>query len=94
MYGTIAKLNAKPGAVKKLTDLMVNQDREPGLLSYYIYQTDSDANELYVAVLFESKEAYVANAHSPEQEQRYKEYRALLTKDPEWYDGQVIAHKE
>ena len=94
MYGTIAKLNVKPGAVEKLTDLMVNQDREPGLASYYIYQTDADENELYVAVLFESKEAYVANATSPEQEQRYKEYRVLLTKDPEWYDGKVIAKKE
>lgn len=94
MYGTIAKMNVKPGAVEKLTDLMVDQDREPGLVSYYIYQTDADANELYVAVLFESKEAYIANAHSPEQTQRYEQYRELLTAEPEWHDGEVIAHKE
>jgi len=42
-------------------------------------------------VLFESKEAYVANAGSPEQHQRYLRMREMLVSDPEWHDGEIIA---
>jgi hypothetical protein len=51
---------------------------------------DADANEFYVAVVFSSKEAYVANANSPEQNARFQAMRALLTSDPEWHDGEIV----
>ena len=40
-------------------------------------------------VLFSSREAYVANANSPEQHQRYLDLVALLDGEPEWHDGTV-----
>ncbi len=43
-----------------------------------------------VAVVFESREAYRANAESSEQHQRYLEMRELLAEDPEWFDGEVV----
>jgi hypothetical protein len=43
-----------------------------------------------LAVVFDSKEAYEANANSPEQHQRYLEYRDLLAADPEWHDGDIV----
>ena len=41
-------------------------------------------------VVFESREAYWANAQSPDQNQRYQEMRALMLADPEWHDGEIV----
>jgi hypothetical protein len=38
-------------------------------------------------VHFTSKESYLANANSPEQDAFYRRLRACLEADPEWIDG-------
>jgi len=43
-----------------------------------------------MAAVFESEDAYVANANSPEQHRRYQRYRELLSADPEWTDGEIV----
>ena len=40
---------------------------------------------------FESKEAYWANAQSPEQHERFLRLRSLFLEDPEWHDGAIIS---
>lgn len=87
MYGTIAVLKAKPGAEAKLLEQF--REKAPGMMSY-IYRMDTNAHIYYLAVMFESKAAYLANANSPEQQVRYNEMLKLLTAKPEWHDGEVI----
>jgi hypothetical protein len=41
--------------------------------------------------VFESKEAYWANAQSPEQNARFLQLRALLLDDPQWHDGVIVS---
>jgi quinol monooxygenase YgiN len=92
MYGTIARFRAKPGMEQQLMDLAQEQAKEiPGWVANYVYRMDADPNEYYLAVMFESKEAYVANAGSPEQDARYRKLRALMENDPEWHDGEIVA---
>lgn len=93
MYGTVARLTAKPGSREALDEIsrQVQDDKPPGLLASYIYQMDSDPNEYYLAVVFESRESYRANAESPEQHARYEKWRAQLQADPEWHDGEVVS---
>jgi hypothetical protein len=43
-----------------------------------------------VTVVFESEAVYRANARDPAQRERYLRYRALLSEDPEWHDGDVV----
>jgi hypothetical protein len=43
-----------------------------------------------MAVVFSSKEAYVKNAESPEQNSRYEAFMELLEGPPEWHDGEVV----
>ena len=62
----------------------------PGMVADYVYRRDAASDEYYLAVVFESKAAYVANANSPEQDVRYRRLRALLIADPEWHDGEVL----
>lgn len=96
MYGTIARLKTKPGAVEALRTLAEQADQPPGAVAEYVYQTDDDPNELWLVVMFESKEAYHANAQSPEQHARFEQMMQWLTEEPEWHDGEIVhaAHFE
>ncbi len=92
MFGTIARLRLKPGAEKKLMEISDSESalKIPGYLAQYVYRTDNDPHEFYLVVMFESREAYFANADSPEQDARYREFRDLLESDPEWHDGEIV----
>lgn len=92
MYGTIARMRVKPGAEAELQQQLrdFEQLQVPGFQHSAIYRMDADENEYWMAVIFDSKEAYVANAQSPGQDERYQQMRALLEADPEWHDGEVV----
>ena len=92
MYGTVARMKAKPGTGDLLAEMghQLSDDRPAGIVGTWVYQMDADANEYIMAVAFESREAYRANADSPEQDARYQELRALLEDDPEWNDGEIV----
>ena len=91
MYGTVARMRLIPGKEKEMEDFArQNTPNMPGFVFQHVYRMDADPNEAYLVVAFENKEAYQANANSPEQQQRYQQYRALLSAEPEWHDGEII----
>jgi len=92
MYGTVARMRVKPGELDQVRKLMeVEMAREvKGYVGSYVYKMDRDENEIMLAVLFDDKNTYVANADDPAQDEMYQKLRALLTEDPEWNDGEVI----
>ncbi len=83
MYGTVARIRVKPGMGEE-------EMRIPGYVAQYVYRMDADPDELYLTVLFESREAYHANAASPDQAARYEQLIAMMVAPPEWHDGEVI----
>ena len=88
MYGTIAKMKVLPGKQQDLMDM--GQIRPPGIVFEHIYKLDSGDNNYMMVVGFESKEAYQANASSPDMHEMYTKYRSFLAADPEWLDGEII----
>ena len=92
MYGTVARMKAKPGAEAQLGEQMRIFEQAPidGVVGSYVYRMDSDPNEYYLAVIFTSKEAYVANANAPEQDARYRQLLQFLDGPPEWHDGEIV----
>jgi quinol monooxygenase YgiN len=91
MYGTVARMRIKPGTEERLIELSRTSEASiPGLIASQVYRMDADPLECYLAVTFVSKEAYVANANSPEQHERYLQYRELLAAEPEWHDGTIV----
>jgi len=92
MYGTIAKLKVRPGKLDELIKIAGHYGEIdiPGMLWTHLYQSEDDPNECWIAVAFDSKDAYTANADSPEQNTRYEAMRALLSADPVWNDGVVV----
>jgi hypothetical protein len=89
MYGTIAKLIAKPGAIEEIKR-MESGRRPVGYIGSYVFQSDQDAKELWLVVLFESKETYLANADSPEQDAEFRRLMNYLVTEPEWHDGEIV----
>jgi heme-degrading monooxygenase HmoA len=93
MYGTVARMQLKPGMEARLMELD-RQDQAtgiPGHVGTYVYRLDNEPNVYYLAVAFESKDAYVANANSAEQDARYRKMRELFESDPEWHDGEIVS---
>jgi antibiotic biosynthesis monooxygenase (ABM) superfamily enzyme len=92
MYGTVARMRIKPGSLDRMNQLMQEYETlgVPGYRGSYVYQMDGDPDTYFLAVMFDDKASYMANAASPEQDARYQEYRSLLESDPEWHDGEIV----
>ena len=92
MYGTVARMRVKAGMESELE--AVNREMDgvqiPGHVATYVYQMDRDSREFFLAVVFESREAYHANANSPEQHQRFMRLMQVLEGEPEWNDGVIV----
>jgi quinol monooxygenase YgiN len=93
MYGTVAYCRAKPGMEAQLIEQVrvFETAKVPGTVAAYVYRMDADPNDYYIVVVFASKEAYLANAQSPEQDARYRQLVVLLESEPEWHDGEIIS---
>ena len=100
MFGTVARLRIKPGAMPLLRawgealrpDNVPGSPRMRGWVSTTVYQTQRDPAEAWLAVVFEDEASYRANAALPGQHEWYLRMRALLEEDPEWIDGDVAFH--
>jgi quinol monooxygenase YgiN len=93
MYGTIAHCRIKPGMEEQLAEQIrvFEAAKVPGAIATYAYRMDADPGSYYLAVVFASKEAYLANAQSPEQDARYRQLLSLLEGEPEWHDGEIVS---
>jgi len=92
MYGTIARLRIQAGRESEMVEHLNQYDatQVPGFVASAFYRADQGGDAYWLAVVFESKESYQANADSPEQDARYREFRGILAADPEWHDGEVL----
>jgi hypothetical protein len=96
MYGTIGHFRIKTSMADQFKQLMdeqalaVEHSAIQGLVAHYGYLMDADRNDYYLAVVFESRETYVANAESPEMDVRYRQWLPLLESEPDWHDGEIV----
>jgi len=95
MYGTIARLQVKPGKEQQFLETMGEYERLgiPGFVGTTIYRIDGGGTDYFMAVAFEDRESYRRNAKDPEQDRRYREMRELLTADPAWHDGEIVLNE-
>jgi len=92
MYGTVARVRLLPGSLPAMNTLFQEfEDQDvPGSIGEMMFRMDEDPDEYYLVAVFDSKEAYRANADDPAQHERYLAMRALLQSDPEWHDGEIV----
>lgn len=90
MFGSIFRMQVKPGKKQDLITLMNDDSRTPpGMRAAYMFDTGGD--ELWGVAVFDDEKTYRDNAASPEQDAEYRQMRDMLTADPEWHDANVIA---
>ena len=51
---------------------------------------DNKDEDLIGLAVFESKEAHIANANSPEQNESFKQLMEHLDSEPTWTDGEFV----
>lgn len=91
MYGTVARIRIKPGMEQALLKASEEQDLDvPGYVGEYVFRLDSGNNEYMLVAIFSDKQAYFANANSPEQDARYRELLTFMDGEPEWHDGEIV----
>ncbi len=96
MYGTVARMKVRAGMeadFERLAREMEESFQPEGWVSSTIYRMDSDPREYYLAVVFESRELYFANADDPRQHELYVRLAGTLDGEPEWHDGEVVFAK-
>ena len=98
MYGTVARMKVKPGELEQLQKTMQDWDERAGkvegAIATYVYKLDTDPNEVIMAVLFQDKKTYMANADDPQTDEWVQRVRAHLEADPDWNDGEVIVSQQ
>ncbi len=82
MFGTIARMQLKPGSYEKMMELGQAQEARQ--------TSQSDPNEVWLTVAFEDEASYRANADDPETDKMSQEYQKLLAAPPEWHDGEIV----
>jgi heme-degrading monooxygenase HmoA len=92
MFGTVARIQAKPGmgpALEAMTGEL-EATQVDGHLATYVFRLDQGTDDYYLVAVFRDRESYRRNAESPEQHARYLRMRELLAADPKWHDGDVV----
>jgi DNA-binding protein H-NS len=91
LYGTIFNLKIKAGHEEALLNVMndATTSKPKGMVAWFVMKPDEKENWIGVGV-FESKEAYIANANSPEQHETFLKFMDHLDEEPNWTDGTYV----
>lgn len=95
MYGTIFRARVKPGQAAAFDEVGRRwlRERAPKVAGYvneYLVRSAERPGEVVGLVIFDSEANYRRNAADPEQDRWYRELRATLEADPEWFDGEIV----
>jgi hypothetical protein len=94
MYGSIAYNRLKPGMADEFARFIEEgggpADAGDSLVAVFVYRMDSDPDDVWVAAVAESREAWQARSADPAVSARFQRIREFMMGDPEWHDGEVI----
>jgi|TARA_B100001964_G_scaffold223853_1_gene270181 heme-degrading monooxygenase HmoA len=91
MYGTIFNLRVKAGHERDLLETVDDRNAEiKGAVAWFLMRPDDKNADLVGVAVFESKEAYVANANSQEQHEAFTKMMEHLVAEPNWTDGEYV----
>ena len=97
MYGTVAKIQIKPGkyeAFKALIDEQSQQSAGAGAVEVAVFQTDENPETLFMIAIFEDKDKYFQNADRPETDENFQKMAQYFAREPEWHDGEVVYYQK
>lgn len=93
LYGSIAEMCLKPGALEALMDRGEGEESPNGAVALCAFQMDADPNQVFMVAVSESEEAYRAYSESEESHRQYTEMTKSLEGEPKWHDGHVLEYE-
>lgn len=90
MYGAVAHFRVKPGNDPRKIEAIAQKYAVPGQVAVYLYQMDRDPLEYYMAVVFESKDAFRADSDDTQKRSVAMAFLEILAAPPQWYDGKIM----
>jgi hypothetical protein len=93
LYGSIAELQVKPGALEALLERGGEDSRPEGSVVLCALQMDADPNQVFMVAISESEAAYRAYSESEASGQRYAQMTKWLAGAPKWHDGRVLEYQ-
>ncbi len=95
MHVSFVKAKALPGKRQAILDHMEKWEREQqssakGWIRSYLAASNSNPDEIMGAIVWDDTANYLTNANRPEQDAWYRELRAMMVSDPEWFDGTLL----
>jgi hypothetical protein len=90
LYGSIAEMHLKPGAVDALKNRAERGAPREGGVALCVLQMDGDPDRVFVAAVSESESAYRAYSESEESHERYLEMAEWFQSEPKWHDGHLL----
>ena len=93
MFGTIARMQLKPGSFEKMQALVKGQEgrQAKGFVFNNVLRSQANPDEIWLMVGFEDEASYRSNADDPETDKMAQEYQQLMAAPPEWHDGEIVA---
>jgi quinol monooxygenase YgiN len=94
MFGTIAVVKPKPGQEQAVSDMFehwwdVRRPQVKGAIASTVYRSSKNPEELMMALVFDTRANYEANANDPEQAGWYEKLLDLLDGEPRWIDSEI-----
>jgi quinol monooxygenase YgiN len=93
LYGSIAELQLKPGALEAAIGRGGGDRRPEGSVALWVLQMDADPNQVWLVGISSSEAAYRAYSESQESQRRFDEMVKGLEREPKWHDGHVLDYR-
>ena len=88
---TFFRMKAQPGKRQAVIDHFAQGEESTreskGFVRAIVVTSNDDPDEVMAGVRFDSAENYNANSNDPRTGAWYRELRAMLAADPDWFNG-------
>jgi quinol monooxygenase YgiN len=90
MYGTVGRLQIKPGRLADLTDVIRELEANPGVHGMAIVAKDGSEIDYQWTIVWADKATHDANNERPEFPALYERLLAIVAIEPEWHSGKIV----
>jgi hypothetical protein len=90
MYGTVGRLQIKPGRLDDLKRYIQQFETTLGVLAASLVGKDGSTSDYTWTIVWTDKAAHDAANSRPDALAEYQRLLDMLAQDPEWHSGEIV----
>jgi quinol monooxygenase YgiN len=90
MYGSVGRLQIKPGWLDEVKRVIQELEEVPGVLAMSLVGKDGSASKYCWTIVWTDRGAHDAHAHHIDFPARQQRLRDTLTRAPDWHAGKIV----